>query len=193
MTVWSSEGCSVQFDTIIDVFAKPTANFDYTPKDIYISNPQVDFVDLSTVVVTDWLWNFGEGQTSIDQNPSHNFNTAGSHLVQLFVTNNNGCIDSTSLTVFIKDEILLFIPNGISPNDDGINDVFQVSGAGLKNIKIQIFNRWGERIYESDDFKSWDGTYKGDKVQMGAYLYIMSITDNRGRKYYKKATISVVR
>ena len=64
---------------------------------------------------------------------------------------------------------------------------------GYTNIDITIYNRWGEQIYKSDDFKQWDGTYKGEKVQMGAYVYIMNIVDNRGRKYHESGEIQVVR
>jgi gliding motility-associated-like protein len=109
------------------------------------------------------------------------------------VTSDQGCLDTAEQTLIIKDEILLFIPNAISPNNDGINDVFRVVGLGYTHIDITIYNRWGEQIYTSDDFTEWDATYKGEKVQMGAYVYIMNIVDNRGRKYHEYGEIQVVR
>ncbi len=193
LTVVSPQNCSIKLDTLIEVFAKPVANFSYSPTELYISDPNVDFTDLSSGIITNWDWSFGDGQNSTVQDPIHNYSDAGEYSVELKVTNNNGCFDSTIQSLFIKDEILLFYPNAISPNNDGINDVFRVSGLGYTNIKIEIFNRWGERIYQSDDFEFWDATYQGEKVQMGSYIYIMSITDNRGRKHYKKAEISVLR
>lgn len=83
--------------------------------------------------------------------------------------------------------------NAISIQNDGLNESFKVVGIGYTNIKIQIFNRWGERLYESDNFTEWDGTYMGKKVQMGAYIYIMTITDNRGMKHHMNGEIQVMR
>jgi len=60
---------------------------------------------------------------------------------------------------------ILYIPSAFTPNDDGINDFFGVKAEGIGAFNIQIFNRWGERIFESDDItKLWDGTYLGERI-----------------------------
>jgi len=191
--VYGLNGCNIQLDTSFAVFPKPVADFTYAPTEIYISDPDVQFTDRSTANVVAWNWDFGDAQTSGDENPNHLYADAGEYLVKLFVTSDQGCLDTAEQTLIIKDEILLFIPNAISPNNDGINDVFRVVGLGYTHIDITIYNRWGEQIYTSDDFTEWDATYKGEKVQMGAYVYIMNIVDNRGRKYHEYGEIQVVR
>ncbi|MFT7590463.1 MAG: gliding motility-associated-like protein, partial [bacterium] len=191
--VYGINGCNIQKDTSFEVFAKPVADFTYSPTDIYITEPDVQFTDRSTANVVAWDWDFGDATNSSDEDPLYVYAEAGQYLVQLFVTSGNGCLDTALQTLIIKDEILLFIPNAISPNDDGLNDVFRVVGLGYTHIDMLIFNRWGEQIYQSDEFVEWDGTYNGEKVQMGSYPYIMNIVDNRGRKYHEVGEVQVVR
>ncbi|MBO6516316.1 MAG: gliding motility-associated C-terminal domain-containing protein, partial [Bacteroidia bacterium] len=193
LEVFTAEGCRIELDSSFEVFPKPVAQFDYSPEDVYISNPQVFFRDQSLGNVVGWDWDFGDGGSSVDQNPDYSYSDAGTYQVQLFIENSNGCLDTTEQQVVVLDELLVFIPNAISPNNDGINDVFRITGMGYTNIKIEIFNRWGERIYDSTDFTQWDGTYQGERVQLGSYLYIMTITDNRGRRHQRNGEVTVVR
>ena len=84
-----------------------------------------------------------------------------------------------------------------SPNDDGNNDYFQLFGnlPGLKNLSIMIFDRWGEKVFESDDINfKWDGTYKGEKVQPNVYVYVLKLVFLDGHSdNTKKGSITIVR
>ena len=193
LAVSNANRCQIILDSFILVHPTPTANFSYSPDEIFISNPEVFFNDLSSGNVIGWDWDFGDNNFSADENPIHTYGSGGEYDVILFVETDEGCIDSTSQKVIIKDELRVFIPNAISIQNDGLNEAFRVVGIGYTNIKIQIFNRWGERIYQSDNFTEWDGTYRGEKVQMGAYIYIMTITDNRGMKHHMDGEIQVIR
>ncbi len=143
--------------------------------------------------VVGWQWSLGDGNSSMDQNPSHLYESGGDYSVVLYIEDENGCIDSTLQVVTINDELLLMIPNAFSPNGDDLNDVFRLNGLGFTNVRMQIFNRWGEKLLDEDSFESWDGTYNGEFVQTGVYIYLTTITDNRGRKTYRKGEIHVVR
>jgi gliding motility-associated-like protein len=67
-----------------------------------------------------------------------------------------------------------FIPTAFSPNGDGLNDVFRPTLINFEDYKLQVYNRWGELLYESKDVKAgWDGTFRGNPVQDGVYTYIM--------------------
>lgn len=69
-------------------------------------------------------------------------------------------------------ESKLFSPTAFSPNNDGINDVLELKGVFIKSFHLEVFNRWGEKLYESYDcFPTWDGTYKGHLVPEGVYVY----------------------
>ncbi|MFN3951075.1 MAG: gliding motility-associated C-terminal domain-containing protein [Thermaurantimonas sp.] len=75
----------------------------------------------------------------------------------------------------------LYIPNAFTPNGDGRNDCFQIVGDNLSSYQIQIFSRWGELVYQSDDVSQcWDGTHRGRPVPDGVYLYVIRHTDRHG-------------
>ncbi len=88
-------------------------------------------------------------------------------------TDTNQCVSSDHVTIVVLNGgNELYIPNAFSPNGDGINDVFLAYGTNIKTIKMQIFNKWGELIYESDDkTKGWNGKYEDQFVQMDVYVY----------------------
>jgi gliding motility-associated-like protein len=67
----------------------------------------------------------------------------------------------------------MYIPSAFTPNGDGINDFFGVKAEGIKQFKLEIFNRWGELVFESDDINTlWDGTYQGEKItSTDVYVY----------------------
>lgn len=193
LEVFNTQGCGILIDTTVESYANPEANFDYSPDPVFLSNPDVYFSDLSLGNVVAWDWNFGDLGTSNDQHPNHNYTEGGEYQITLFIRDNNGCVDSTSQTLVVLDELMVFIPNAIRPDGDGINDVFRITGTGYTQVAIQIFNRWGERIYESDNFTQWDATYLGQPVQMGAYVYILTFTDNRGVKNRQSGEVHVIR
>ena len=84
----------------------------------------------------------------------------------------NNSVSSLSNYAEILPHLSLFIPDAFTPNGDGINDTFGVKGEGLQNFTMRIFNRWGEKIYESNNPKQqWDGTYKGKPVQTDTYVF----------------------
>lgn len=96
----------------------------------------------------------------------------------------------------------LFLPNAFSPNGDGLNDYFKIAGTALfenqgdslREFKFQVFNRWGQVIYISQNpLELWDGRKNGDLVQSGAYFYIMSGETIRGESIYQTGEIMVIR
>lgn len=105
------------------------------------------------------------------------------------VYSSHAIIDAT------ENATALFIPSGFSPNNDGINDYFQVDGYGLKDISGQIFDRWGELIFEWNSLLSkWDGSYQGIKVPLGVYVYSIKATGNCGEnKLEKRGTVSLLK
>ena len=89
----------------------------------------------------------------------------------LTVTDNLGCVISDSLRLTIKQAELL-IPTAFSPNKDGVNDVFRVTNDNVSQITFQVFNRWGEKVFESTDQKEgWDGTYRDEPQELGVYVW----------------------
>jgi gliding motility-associated-like protein len=110
------------------------------------------------------------------------------------VSDTNQCEASASTTVFVNDSIKIYIPNIFSPNADGVNDVFLVYANAVKDIYVTVFNRWGEKVFESKDITlGWDGTYKGKLAPEGVYVYYVQFTFLNFTQQKKKGSITLVR
>ncbi len=116
------------------------------------------------------------------------------YTVKLNAVTEYGCRDSVEYNLIILDELLLFIPNSFSPNNDGINDEFSISSEGINTLKFIIFNRWGEEIFITTDPNFiWDGSYNGSQVMSGSYPYKMRVQTNNGFASEQFGHITIVR
>ena len=99
------------------------------------------------------------------------------------------------------DNSQVFIPNTFTPNGDGHNDRFYVSGKGIGSVlRLSVYNRWGELMFEThntnanDPAAGWDGTYKGVVLEPDVFVYIVQVTcELGGQPYNFKGDISLVR
>ena len=99
---------------------------------------------------------------------------------------------SNEICFFFSPQI--FVPNAFTPNNDDINDAFGVKGIAINEFSISIFNRWGEKLYDSDDMDAkWVPNYMGKEVQMGTYIYVINYTDFDNKIYTKTGTINLIR
>ncbi len=89
----------------------------------------------------------------------------------------------------------IYIPNAFTPNHDGLNDYFKITAAAIKTFDLKIFDRWGEKLWESKDFEAqgWDAFYKEKPVQLGVYFYSLAVTDFRDKLYQMNGTVHVIR
>nr|HPH23592.1 gliding motility-associated C-terminal domain-containing protein [Chitinophagaceae bacterium] len=91
-------------------------------------------------------------------------------------------------------DVGVFVPNTFTPNGDGKNDVLKVYGNYIQKLNMQIYNQWGERIFETNDVTSgWDGRYKGQMQPVGVYIYVVSVTMPDGKTVNKRGTINLIR
>lgn len=110
----------------------------------------------------------------------------------------HGCIAYDTVLVEMKDESCnyenIYIPTAFTPNGDGVNDTWMIRSKADLEIQLQIFNRWGEKVFESNDVQNtWDGTYKGNKAEAGSYAYYMTITCEGLQSYFAKGNITLMR
>lgn len=156
------------------------------------------------------VWDFGHPQsghknTSFDANARHNFAPdIGTFEVCLQSKSKEGCTDTACVEVESNFEFDLFIPNIITPNDDGLNDYLDIEITGEKVYELSIYNRWGERVYYSNvDYGigselNWDGTEikSGRPCPGGTYFYIFEFVedcvDDAPKERYS-GTVTVVR
>ena len=161
-------------------------------------NDCINFLDQSNNNPTSYLWYFpgATPNTSTDQNPLNIcYNSIGSFDVKLVVQNIEGK-DSLTLPNYITVDscniipTTVIIPNVLSPNGDGKNDLFNVSGTGIISVKINIFNRWGSLLFNTDGISNigWDGrTSSGNELAAGTYFYIIDVETAQETKTYKGA------
>jgi len=96
--------------------------------------------------------------------------------------------------IWENSEMDIFIPNIFSPNNDGYNDVLYVRGPGIKNLIFVVYNRWGEKIFESNNVNyGWDGTYKGQALTTGVFTYYVKATGYGGNSIEKKGNVTLVK
>ncbi|MCC7051275.1 MAG: gliding motility-associated C-terminal domain-containing protein, partial [Bacteroidia bacterium] len=141
-----------------------------------------------------YLWEFEEEHNSNLFEPSYTFNENGTYQVILTVSDGN-CKDTAMVTVKAIGKSDLDIPNIFSPNGDGRNDVFSMIGKNLAEIKGEIYNRWGQKLYEWDSpHTSWDGrTLSGTEAPQGIYYYIIEAKGFDNVKYNKTGAVTLVR
>ncbi len=182
-----SPGCfSLPASCSPTVNPNPTANFttDTTGSNIWATT--WNFTDLSTGSPVSWAWDFGNGQTSTSQSPTNTFTGAGTYTVTLTATNQFGCVDTVQSVVTVLEGIV--IPNVFSPNADGTNDEFYIPSSGFSDYKIEIFDRWGVKIFDQTaPAIHWDGTStSGLKCVDGTYYFILhyALTVDKTEKTY---------
>lgn len=116
----------------------------------------------------------------------------------VFVYDNQGCPDSVLVTVCEDVENTVFVPNIFSPNGDLENDVLTVFGENLDDVKIKIYDRWGELLYESTSaeeavYMGWDGTYEGKKLTPQVFVYYLEGNYLDGETFFFQGNITLVK
>lgn len=112
------------------------------------------------------------------------------------ITDETGCTGTMSVRVTVETncEQFLYFPNAFTPNDDGLNDVLFVEGLSLDEVFFTIYNRWGEKVYESNSLEEgWDGTHNGDLVCPDVYGYYLRVRCTDGNEIYRQGNVSVIR
>ncbi|GEM_PF-2383057 len=186
----------------VEVHESPNASFRAYPSgEVSVANPLVKFNNTSTATdsVT-YQWNFGTGMPadiSSAHSPSFNFGAdTGTFNVRLIATTSNGCTDEYNEKIRVLPDIQIFVPTAFSPNGKGseITEEFKVVGTNVSRYYIEIFNRWGEQVYASDNLsEEWGGKSGGRYCKVGIYAYLIKATSTSGRTYELKGTINIVR
>ena len=177
---------------VVVTIVKPEANFIPISENLIEGLP-ISFYNLTTNGYT-YQWYFGDGDQSTLINPNNIYDTAGTYYITLVAWDAKGCVDTITKPITILEEFYIYIPNAFIPDQDRINNFFSGSFIGVKWIKMEIFNRWGELIYFSEDqnFK-WDGTYQGKRVPDGVYTWKLTYKPNRSMEELMTGHVNVLR
>jgi gliding motility-associated-like protein len=141
-----------------------------------------------------YMWSFGNGETSTDVNPVYTYTAVGQYDACL-INDNGKCSDKKCVRIEVEIHSAFMIPNVFTPNNDGTNDIFTITGKGIEYVHAEIFNRWGQKEYEWDSINGgWDGySASGSPASEGTYFFIMEIKGMDGKKYSERGSLTLLR
>ncbi len=202
VTVTDALGCS---ESIIFQVSTPEIGFpDFSYDSFYLStygalavNDVITFTNLSTEQYFNVLWEFGDGNNSQEINPSHTYTKRGVYDVTLTVEFILGCSYSITKTIYVGDTYEIVIPNAFTPNNDGYNDTFRPVYYGFKYLKMQIFDTWGNLIYNeestSNELNGWNGRINGKDGENGNYFYQVSGNTHTNEKFSQNGAFTLIK
>jgi len=184
--IGSLDSIAIIFDTVVADFAIDSS-WGVAPYTAHFIN--------KTREGSTYTWYFGTKLgTSTQTNPDFTFTEAGRYPVTLYAKSEAGCVDSITKWITL-DYVSLYYPNAFTPgNKDSVNDYFIAKSRNLATHKIEIYNRWGERVFESDEIDfAWDGTKNGKAQPMDAYYFHAEAVGLNGQKFDKIGMVALIR
>lgn len=212
LIVEGAGGCAdtVVYNNLITVWPNPTALFEYqniTQEEI--ANGTIVFTNTSSPHVGSW-WEFGNGETSTSEDPVYQYDFYGNKLVTLAIVDANGCVDTLQMYISVDFFGGLYVPNALIPQDPNSEvRIFQPAGTGLGFYRCLVYDKWGNRLWESNKLvdgspsEYWDGTYQGKPVPQGAYIWKIDAIfatgdnwegmENQKGEFHESGTVTVIR
>jgi gliding motility-associated-like protein len=180
----------------ITVFPIPTADFSFVPVPP-VENTPTTFTNLSSLDAVNFKWLFGDGDSLITTSRlpvNHQYNATGTYNACIVAANAAGCADTICRNVDAVVAALVDLPNAFTPQSGDVNSKVFVRGFGITKIRFIIWNRWGQKVFEtaSKDI-GWDGKFKGILQPMDVYAYTLDVEFFDGTKTTKKGDITLIR
>jgi len=210
---YGGEGCTASAVSNATILIHPQAIADFDYENILNndqSNGMVAFEN-NSLNATSFLWNFGDGQSSTEFNPTHLYNGYNFYTATLYANNSFGCDDSMTIVVDVDYFHGLFLPSAIYPGHSSYEvSHFVPKGVGLKEFELLIYDDWGNLIWETTALdangrptEAWDGTFNGEPVQQDAYVWKVTAVfidesvwegkEYKKKKFKKAGTVTVIR
>jgi gliding motility-associated-like protein len=173
----------------------PTAEFSHTPV-VPVQNTPTIFTNLSTGGVR-YVWLFGDGDSVVKNTRDtvlHQYNATGTYNACLITFNQFGCSDTVCHEVLADILPLLDVPNAFTPGKFGRNSRIKVEGFGIARISFKIYNRLGQKVFETNSrFGAWDGTFNGKPQPVDVYAYTLDVQFTDGTKTRRSGDITLIR
>ncbi|MDB4107742.1 gliding motility-associated C-terminal domain-containing protein [Bacteroidia bacterium] len=206
MNTEDENGCNSKqyLPNFATIWATPSADFSMANKqrlslserEIYLYN----YTNLSSGNFTNkWYYkNSASANLFSDQsNPTYKLPAdTGIFNIILVANSENNCTDTAIQNVLIVPDIIAFIPSAFTPNNKGPhgNEVFKITSDHAASFNIDIYNRWGQKVFNSNDIRdSWNGTFNGQFCQNGVYLYSINLINHTGLEYTYQGTVNLIR
>ena len=200
LTVTDSIGCIANYSFNVDLPEIGEVNFDQTSAGFinfgfYSILEPIQFINLTGGDYQVIIWDFGDGNFSNQENPSHTYTTPGTYTVTLTVTYPFGCTYTYSSDIIIEKGYKLIFPNAFTPNQDNLNDYFKPQYAGLNNLELRIFDTWGSQIYfeSGNNISGWNGILKNELAENGNYYYTFKAKTSYGEIIIQDGPFTLIR
>ena len=142
-------------------------------------NDPITFTDQSTGDIVSMSWDFGDGSADVvgQSSPTHTYTETGTYEVELTVEYPFGCIDTFTRNIKVTKGYDILIPNGFTPNNDGINDTIRPALLCVEEVKMSVYDTWGSLLYvetgTADTLEGWDGNINGTPAENGNYIIVV--------------------
>lgn len=162
-------------------------------------NEPNQFTSLAQGHITSNNWEFGDGTSSSELSPSHNYSAPYAttpYVVRYTVTDSFGCENTVQKTIKVYSSCYLAIPNAFTPNGDGKNDyLYPLNAIKAEKLNFKVYDRWGQLIFQTNNWKhGWDGTYKGSPQPSGVYVWFLTYVDRDSKQPRQmKGTAALIR
>lgn len=141
-----------------------------------------------------YVWNFGDGESSTQVNPTHQYNASGTYTAELIAFNAAGCSDTATVEVNVIVVPVLDVPNAFTPGKFGENSTITVRGFGIGKMDWRIYNRWGQVVFQTNNRNAgWDGTFKGKLQPMDVYTFTLDVQFTDGTTLRRTGDITLLR
>lgn len=181
----------------IEAYPKPTADFVIEPEKPIEGIETVFFLNSSQGTgLQKYWWHFKDdpGVLNYQKNTSYFFSEAGRYPVALVVSDVNGCSDSVVKVVQVEVDFHFYVPNAFTPNDDEKNETFLPVMRGVRLYEMQIFNRWGQQIFRSENpLIGWDGRFQGEPCQQDSYIWKIKLSTLLGEEKQYSGNVVLIR
>ncbi|MFM2388113.1 MAG: hypothetical protein RL660_2870 [Bacteroidota bacterium] len=167
-------------DTVVFTLeVAPNPVSDFTPSSTIVNefDPNVTLTNASIAGVNYQWWYKGQLIASTP-NLDYTLTDTGKHCFMLVTTNAAGCSDTSERCIEYINGSYVWVPNIFTPNGDDLNDVLHIKTYKVELKSFDIYNRWGERVFTTDDInKGWNGQYKGKDIEGDTYSYVIQYKD----------------
>jgi gliding motility-associated-like protein len=193
LTVLTPDGCvnTTTVQGFLKSMVKPHSAFRFNPNPVTMFNTKLNFSNYS-LGAQHFEWYFPSGAPNYSEEESvavqYPDGVVENYPVNFVAISDFGCRDTSMQIVEVLSEVILYVPNTFTPNDDLFNNTWSMSIAGIEieSFELTVYNRWGEEVFRSHDIdEAWDGRYSGEIVSDGLYSYIIRANDAISTENYQ--------
>lgn len=199
LLMYTTDGCidSARYEYTVTIYPSPRFVVDIDPEKTDIFSPQVRVFVTGIDPDEEFVVRMGDGATYNNRaNVFHKYSDTGTYIITVGAVNNFGCVTEIEIPFRVAPIPLIYTPSAFTPNGDGMNDRFRSFSSGYKQYRFEIFDRWGNMVFQSFDAQEWwDGTdmNTGNDVAVGTYVWVVKFLSTEGEYIEKKGSVTLMR